>query len=138
MNVLKIFRITAISTLTAIGLAACDRPDPAETAETSGQQMDQTTERGASAGDQNSTSGEQTARAGAAVNDAEITTMVKSAISAEPQLKAQEIGVNTEKGVVTLSGSVDSMSTSDRAAALAREVAGVKEVDNRLMVKSTG
>jgi osmotically-inducible protein OsmY len=38
--------------------------------------------------------------------------------------------------VVTLSGSVDSISSSDKAKAVASAIAGVKEVDNQLVIKS--
>jgi len=43
--------------------------------------------------------------------------------------------VDTIKGVVTLSGSVDTPSNSDRSRALAGAVMGVKEVRNLLVVK---
>jgi osmotically-inducible protein OsmY len=39
------------------------------------------------------------------------------------------------KGVVTLSGSVDSSPSSDMAKVLAGAVSGVKEVKNRLVIK---
>ena len=60
---------------------------------------------------------------------------IKAAIFAEPGLKALQINVDTAQGVVTLSGSVDSMVSSDKAVALASAVDGVKSVDNRLVQK---
>ena len=69
------------------------------------------------------------------IDDAEITTKVKAAIFAEPGLKTLQISVDTIKGVVTLSGSVDSSPSRDRAKALAGAVAGVKEVKNQLVIK---
>ena len=69
------------------------------------------------------------------MDDAEITTKVKAGIFAEPGLKSLQIGVDTIKGVVTLSGSVDSWPSSDRAKTLAGAVAGVKEVKNLLVTK---
>lgn len=79
--------------------------------------------------------GEQGDKAGVAINDAEITTKVKAAIFAEPGLKTLQISVDTIQGVVTLTGSVDNQQNSDRARGLAIAVAGVKDVDNRLMLK---
>jgi len=59
-----------------------------------------------------------------------------SAIFAEPGLKTLQISVDTVKGVVTLSGSVDSQASSNRTKELASAVAGVRDVENRLVVKS--
>jgi hyperosmotically inducible protein len=42
------------------------------------------------------------------IDDAEITTKVKAGILAEPGFKSLQICLDTIKGVVTLSGSVDS------------------------------
>ena len=116
-----------VSMLLIVGLAACNKPGPAETA---GKKIDQTAEK---VGDK---MGEQSAQAGVAIDDTEITTKVKAAIFAEPGLKTLQISVDTVKGVVTLSGSVDSRSNSDRAKQLAGAVAGVRDVENRLTVKS--
>jgi osmotically-inducible protein OsmY len=126
MKVLKNFRLIGISTLFMVGLAACDKPGPAETA---GKKLDQTADK---VGEK---LGEQGAKAGVAIEDTEITAKVKAAIFAEPGLKTLQISVDTVKGVVTLSGSVDSQRNSARAKALAGAVAGVKDVENRLALK---
>ena len=75
-----------------------------------------------------------TSQASQSIDDVEITGKVKAAIFAEPGLKSLNIGVDTVKGVVTLSGSVDSQASSDRAKALAAATAGVKDVENRLVL----
>lgn len=80
--------------------------------------------------------GEQSARAGEAINDTEITAKVKAALLMESGLRSMQIGVDTVGGVVTLSGSVDTPTNSERAKDLAGDVAGVKSVDNRLALKS--
>ena len=139
MKVLENFKLIGISMLIVAGLAACDKPGPAESA---GKKIDQTADKaGQKIGDAADSVGEkmstQSAKAGVAIEDAEITTKVKAAIFAEPGLKTLQISVDTVKGVVTLSGSVDSQSSSDRAKALAGAVAGVNEVENRLVLKST-
>lgn len=120
-------KLIGISVLIVIGLAACDKPGPAETA---GKKIDQTAER---VGER---MGEQGDKAGVAINDAAITTKVKAAIFAEPGLKTLQISVDTIKGVVTLTGSVDTQQNSTRAKELASAVAGVNDVENHLSVKS--
>ena len=137
MKVSENFKLVGISMLLVVGLAACDKPGPAETA---GQKIDQTAETAGnkmgeatdSAGEKMSAQGE---KAGVAIDDAEITAKVKAAIFAEPGLKTLQISVDTVNGVVTLTGSVDSQQNSDTAKALAGAVAGVKEVENRLALR---
>lgn len=69
------------------------------------------------------------------IDDAVITTKVKAAIFNEPTLKASEINVETYKGVVQLSGFVGSEASKDKAAAVAKEVKGVKSVKNDIRLK---
>src|SRR5450759_4173581 len=126
MKVSENFKLIGISMLFVVGLSACDKPGPAETA---GKKIDQT------ADEAGKKMGEQSEKAGVAIDDTEITTKVKAAIFAEPGLKTLQISVDTIKGVVTLSGSVDTQQNSDSAKALAGAVSGVHEVDNRLMIK---
>jgi len=138
MNALKSFKLVGISMLLAAGLAACDKPGPAETA---GKNIDLTADAagkkmGEAADKISEKLGKQGENAGVAIDDAEITAKVKAAIFAEPGLKTLQISVDTVKGVVTLSGSVDTQSNSDRAKGLAGAVSGVKEVENRLELKS--
>ena len=69
------------------------------------------------------------------IDDAAITTRVKTALVTDPQVKATEVQVETYKGTVQLSGFVDSAEHVARAAQLAREVPGVKEVRNSMVVR---
>lgn len=69
------------------------------------------------------------------VDDAAITTKVKAAILAEPGLKTLQIGVETYKDVVQLSGFVDSAQAKTRAGQVAAGVPGVKSVRNDLVIK---
>ncbi len=133
MNHPKNFKLIGISMLLAVGLIACGKPGPAETA---GQKIDASVDKaGVKIDEAVDKLGEQGDKAGVAINDAEITTKVKAAIFAEPGLKTLQISVDTIQGVVTLTGSVDNQQNSDRARGLAIAVAGVKDVDNRLMLK---
>lgn len=137
MKTIKSFKLTCISVLLAAGLMACDKPGSAESA---GKKIDQTIdEAGKQIGETVDKVGEKldekSVKAGVTIDDAEISLKVKAAIFAEPGLKTLQISVDTVKGIVTLSGSVDSLPSSNRAEALASAVAGVKQVENRLVPK---
>jgi osmotically-inducible protein OsmY len=69
------------------------------------------------------------------VDDSTITTKVKAAIFNDPTLKVFQINVETFKGVVQLSGFVDSAQSVQKAEEVARGVAGVNSVKNNLIVK---
>lgn len=69
------------------------------------------------------------------VDDSVITTKVKAAIFDEPTLKTLQINVKTFKGVVQLSGFVDSAQSVKKAGEVAGRVDGVTEVKNDLVVK---
>jgi osmotically-inducible protein OsmY len=73
--------------------------------------------------------------AGEFIDDSVITTKVKSLLAADDFLKAFEISVETNKGDVQLSGSVDSQKAVDKAGEIAKGVQGVKSVNNNLSVK---
>ena len=69
------------------------------------------------------------------VDDSVIMTKVKSQLAGEDFLKSFEISVETYKGVVQLSGFVDSQTAVNRAGEIARGVQGVSSVKNNLNVK---
>ena len=69
------------------------------------------------------------------VDDSVITTKIKSLLAADDFLKSFEISVETYKGIVQLSGFVDSQKAVDKAGEIARSVKGVKSVKNNLNVK---
>lgn len=68
-------------------------------------------------------------------DDSVLTTKVKASILGDSRLKMLQINVKTFKGVVQLSGFVDSSDVATRAVELARTVKGVKMVNNSLIVK---
>ena len=69
------------------------------------------------------------------VDDSVITTKVKSLLAADDFLKSFQIGVETFKGVVQLSGFVNSQKAVDKAIEITRSVKGVTSVKNDLIVK---
>jgi len=74
-------------------------------------------------------------KTGAYVDDAWITSKVKSKMVADDTVKARDITVNTSKGVVTLSGTVGSWEESNKAAEIAHSIKGVTEVENHLRIE---
>lgn len=68
-------------------------------------------------------------------DDAGITAGVKAALLGDASLKANEIDVDTDQGVVRLSGFVSSADDVAAAAAAARTVRGVRSVRNELRLK---
>ena len=69
------------------------------------------------------------------VDDSVITTKLKSQLAGDDFLKSFEISVETYKGVVQMSGFVDTQLAVNRAGEIARGVQGVKSVKNNLNVK---
>ena len=76
-----------------------------------------------------------TSTIGSELDDSVLTTSVKAALMSETSVKSMDLKVETNKGVVQLSGFVDDQIQVDRAVAVAKGVAGVKEVQNHLALK---
>ena len=72
---------------------------------------------------------------GTQVDDTVITSGVKSALIADDLVKSLDLQVETRKGVVQISGFVDSQAQIDQALALTRAVAGVTDVENGISLK---
>lgn len=69
------------------------------------------------------------------IDDSVITTKVKSQLMTDDFLKSFQISVETYKGVVQLSGFVNTQTAADKAGQIAGSVKGVKSVKNDLIVK---
>jgi len=69
------------------------------------------------------------------VDDSVVTAKVKADLGADRALSLLQIGVETYKGVVQLSGFVDTSKHADQAVAIARKVPGVLDVRNSLILK---
>jgi osmotically-inducible protein OsmY len=69
------------------------------------------------------------------IDDATITTKVKTALLADAQLKALHISVLTNHGTVQLSGSVNTADDESQAVETAQNIDGVKEVKDMMIVK---
>lgn len=95
----------------SIGMSGCDKPEMTTNTTTSGTTV------------------------GMEIDDSVVTTRVKSALLADHDIKSFDIKVETRKGVVQLSGFVDTQDRIDKAMALVRGVEGVKGVENGMTLK---
>jgi hyperosmotically inducible protein len=114
-----------------LGMAGCQQEG---TAEKAGQKVDQTAEK---AGKQIEGAKEAVVEKAAKVeeymDDSAITAKIKAQILSDALLKVSQINVTTTNGVVSLSGTVDSQQSIDRALEIARSVKDVKSVENGLV-----
>ena len=131
---IQVHKSTAIlaAAMAAIALttAGCNRQPADTTGRATTDKMATTTDRTAS------TTNRAMNETAVVVDDAAITTKVKSAVLAEPGLKSLQINVDTKDAVVTLSGTVDTPELKSRAVQIAQSVQGVKSVNDNLSVKT--
>jgi osmotically-inducible protein OsmY len=113
--------------LGSIAMAGC--------ASTAGQPSAGAAQPSAGAAQQSAGAGQQSA--GEVVDDGVVTAKVKAKLIDDPVTKAYQINVETFKGTVQLSGSVDSEEARSRATELAKNVGGVKDVKNSLQVRKS-
>ncbi|HWI82877.1 BON domain-containing protein [Ramlibacter sp.] len=71
------------------------------------------------------------------VDDASVTAKVNAALVADKELSALRIDVDTQNGVVTLSGPAPTASAKERATEVAHRVKGVTSVNNQLTIKAS-
>src|SRR5215468_11133167 len=69
-------------------------------------------------------------------NDNRVVSDIQSKLSADSGLQGKQLNVQSDKGVVTLSGTVDSDAQREAAAKYAASEPGVKTVINNLQVGS--
>jgi hyperosmotically inducible protein len=129
-----------------LGLVGCEKEGSAEKAgksidrasESAIQKIDKTAEKATTEIQGAKESAAQKIESvGEYIDDAAITTQVKTAILNDPMLSASRIEVTTNQGVVKLSGTVDSEQGISRAMELANTQQGVKSVQTDLSVSAT-
>lgn len=76
------------------------------------------------------------ARAGQGIDNSVLTSRVKTALAAHSSLKTLILNVDSDNGVVTITGTVSSREVFDSVGRVARDVDGVKSVNNRLVIRS--
>ena len=72
---------------------------------------------------------------GETIDDATITTRVKTSLLNDPDVGGMRIDVDTFKGVVTLSGRVKTKEEEAKAVTLARKIGGVSDVKSALQIQ---
>ncbi len=75
------------------------------------------------------------ATTGQVIDDSMVTASVKAKLVEDVTTKAYQINVGTDKGVVQLTGFVDSAGMKTRAGEIASSVVGVKQVRNDLEIR---
>ncbi len=116
-----------------LGLAGCSKQEQAELEAKTDQAKAEMHAKADAAGekiDQAQTDMSQ------ALDDTTITTRVKTAFAESPAVSALAISVETDQGVVSLTGTVATEVERIAAESLARSVADVRDVKNNLVVKS--
>ena len=71
-------------------------------------------------------------------SDDAIYDYVRRKLASDQIVKGGGLQVDVQKGVVTLRGTVEEQKQKERAAKLAKKIAGVKSVDNQLTVVQRG
>ena len=74
---------------------------------------------------------------GERIDDKGASSRVRNALSEDTQYKYGDVKVQTFKGVVQLSGFVNSRDQKNRAGDLAKRVEGIKAVENNITVKES-
>jgi len=77
-----------------------------------------------------------TEKAGKAIDDAAVVASVKSKLLSSPDVEGLDVNVDAKNGVVTLSGTADTMAERSSAEKIAKSADGVKSVTNRIEVKA--
>ena len=72
---------------------------------------------------------------GERIDDHNTSSRVRAALADDSQYKYDGVNVETFKGVVQLSGFVDTKDQKNRAGDLAKKVKGVTDVENNITVK---
>lgn len=121
MNILRYLLGLGFALTIGLGLSGCDKEQPPASAP----EMAPATDSGAPAA----------SAVVATVDDGVVTTKVKAALLADPDIKSFDIQAETTNGDVRLSGTVDNQTQIDRAVEVVRRVEGVKNVTNQLAIK---
>jgi hyperosmotically inducible periplasmic protein len=141
----RILTLTAVGALAAsLSLAGCSKSEQADAKASAGDTAAKVEDKArevkqdAAAGLEKAkvAAANATATAGEKIEDAVITTSVKTELAKDADLSALKINVDTDAGRVALKGTAPSATAKDRATALAQGVKGVVSVDNQLSIGS--
>lgn len=123
------------------GLASA-QTDSRDSSSTSGSSSDRMSSDPASSSSGSMRSGSESGTSGSGVgqyiDDATVTTRVKSRFAQDDRVSAMNIGVETTNGVVQLSGFAGSEAEKERAAEIAGQVPDVRSVQNNITIQREG
>ncbi len=121
----RILTMTTVGAMVAtLALAGCDRREQAAARDDAQVAIDKTRSATENAG----------AKMSEKIDDAVITTSVKTELAKDANLSALKINVDTTQGRVSLKGTAPSPEAREHATTLAKSVKGVQSVDNQLKV----
>jgi hyperosmotically inducible protein len=75
-----------------------------------------------------------TEKAKEGIDDSALTAKIKTAFAKDKDVSAMKINIDSDKGVVKLTGNVKSKAEADKAVAIAKGTKGVASVQNNLKV----
>jgi len=129
----KFLSTTGLALVAVLGLSACDDADREQASEQVEEAAEATQEAGRDAAEYTR---EKADEAGDYIGDATVTTRVKAALLDDDRVSGMDINVETQDGVVQLSGFVENAAEIAVAAAIAADVEGVKSVENDIEVRN--
>ncbi len=129
-------KVGLVALVLAAALAGCNRTptDQAQESSTAPSSASPATDGAGSAA--NGTASTDASRLQATVDDTTVTAKVKAALLASDGIQGTDISVETQQGVVILTGKVADASQAERATQIAQSVEGVRSVDNRLTTRA--
>lgn len=138
----RILSMTTMGALVAsLALVGCNKTDPQGAGGSSGTAMPPAEQRGTTGTGASKmerakeATANATAKIGDKIDDAMITTSVKTEFAKDASLSAMSINVDTDAGRVALKGTAPTAAAKEQATTLAQNVKGVVSVDNQLTIK---
>lgn len=71
-------------------------------------------------------------------SDGALTDRVRQKLVSDPEIKGSRVAVDVKQGVVTLTGSVETLKAKQKADKVVKKVSGVKKVVNNLNIVPPG
>ena len=127
-------KLGLVALVLAAALAGCNRTPTDQQGSTAPSSAPPATDGAGSAA--NGTASTDASRLQATVDDTTVTAKVKAALLASDGIQGTDISVETQQGVVILTGKVADASQAKRATEIAQSVEGVRSVDNRLTARA--
>ena len=131
----RLLTMTAIGAVAgSLAMAGCNKADPNAVKDNGDSTVAQADQKARQLGNDAKDTAQ---KMGNKVDDAVITTSVKTEMAKDSELSAMQVNVDTDNGRVALHGTAPSMAAKEHATTLAAGVKGVASVDNQLTVDPT-